>query len=59
MSRQVAVHSLLAPLTGRQNTYLISLSVTNKLKERFYHEYVPELLDVRRCPSIHVSRPPC
>lgn len=29
-----------------QNTYLISINVTNKMKERFYHEYVPELLDV-------------
>ena len=29
-----------------QNTYLISINVTNKQKERYYHEYVPELLDV-------------
>ncbi|OJJ42853.1 hypothetical protein ASPZODRAFT_76097 [Penicilliopsis zonata CBS 506.65] len=27
------------------NTYLISINVTNKLRERFYHEYVPEVLD--------------
>lgn len=33
-------------LTALQNTYLISINVTNKMKERFYHEYVPELLDV-------------
>ncbi|KAL4806226.1 hypothetical protein BDV18DRAFT_139023 [Aspergillus unguis] len=28
-----------------KNTYLISINVTNKLKERFFHEYVPEMLD--------------
>lgn len=30
-----------------KNTYLITINVTNKQKERYYHEYVPELLDVR------------
>ena len=30
-----------------QNTYLININVTNKRKERYYHEYVPDLLDVR------------
>jgi formin-binding protein 1 len=29
-----------------QNTYLIGINVANKLKEQFYHEYVPEVLDV-------------
>ena len=29
-----------------KNTYLISINVTNKQKEMYYHEYVPELLDV-------------
>lgn len=29
-----------------QNTYLIAINVTNKQKERYYHEYVPDLLDV-------------
>ncbi|RAR04985.1 FCH-domain-containing protein [Stemphylium lycopersici] len=29
----------------RNNTYLISINVTNKQKEMYYHEYVPELLD--------------
>lgn len=28
-----------------KNTYLIAINVTNKQKERYYHEYVPELLD--------------
>lgn len=30
-----------------QNTYLISINITNKLKEKYYYEYVPELLDLR------------
>ena len=30
-----------------QNTYLIAINVTNKQKERYFHEYVPDLLDVR------------
>lgn len=28
-----------------KNTYLITINVTNKQKERYYNEYVPELLD--------------
>ncbi|KAL9108522.1 MAG: hypothetical protein Q9227_006737 [Pyrenula ochraceoflavens] len=28
-----------------KNQYLISINTTNKMKERYYHEYVPELLD--------------
>ncbi|KAI4190023.1 MAG: hypothetical protein LQ346_004999 [Caloplaca aetnensis] len=28
-----------------KNTYIISINVTNKHKERYYHEYVPDLLD--------------
>ncbi|KAF2015005.1 FCH-domain-containing protein [Aaosphaeria arxii CBS 175.79] len=28
-----------------KNTYLININVTNKQKEMYYHEYVPELLD--------------
>ncbi|KAG8626224.1 hypothetical protein KVT40_005169 [Elsinoe batatas] len=28
-----------------KNTYLIAINVTNKQKERYYNEYVPELLD--------------
>lgn len=30
-----------------QNTYLISINITNKQKQKYYHEYVPDLLDVR------------
>ena len=29
-----------------KNTYLITINVTNKQKEMYYHQYVPELLDV-------------
>ncbi|KAL1869424.1 hypothetical protein VTK73DRAFT_3161 [Phialemonium thermophilum] len=32
-------------MNNAKNTYLIAINVTNKLKERYYHEYVPELLD--------------
>ncbi|KAF2140630.1 uncharacterized protein K452DRAFT_229954 [Aplosporella prunicola CBS 121167] len=28
-----------------KSTYIININVTNKQKERYYHEYVPELLD--------------
>ncbi|KAF8857783.1 hypothetical protein BDZ45DRAFT_425148 [Acephala macrosclerotiorum] len=28
-----------------KNSYLIAINVTNKQKERYYHEYVPDLLD--------------
>lgn len=28
-----------------KNTYLISINVTNKHKEKYYHEYLPELMD--------------
>ncbi|CAI6332804.1 unnamed protein product [Periconia digitata] len=28
-----------------KNTYVIAINVTNKQKEMYYHEYVPELLD--------------
>lgn len=28
-----------------KNSYLISINVTNKQKEKYYHEYVPDLLD--------------
>ncbi|KAI4171759.1 MAG: hypothetical protein LQ343_004010 [Gyalolechia ehrenbergii] len=28
-----------------KNTYIISINVTNKHKERYYHEYLPDVLD--------------
>jgi hypothetical protein len=38
-----AQHS--AEMHNVKNTYIISINVTNKQKERYYHVYVPELLD--------------
>ncbi|CAG7972413.1 unnamed protein product [Penicillium olsonii] len=32
-------------MNNYKNLYLISINVTNKLKEKFYHEYVPEVID--------------
>lgn len=29
-----------------QNTYLININITNKQKDKYYQEYVPDLLDV-------------
>ncbi|QIW96449.1 hypothetical protein AMS68_001967 [Peltaster fructicola] len=34
-----------ADMKNAKNTYLIAINVTNKQKERYYHEYVPDLLD--------------
>lgn len=42
---QTAYQQQLIDMHNQKNTYLISINVTNKLKERYYHEYVPELLD--------------
>ncbi|KIX05135.1 uncharacterized protein Z518_06007 [Rhinocladiella mackenziei CBS 650.93] len=35
----------LVEMNNVKNTYLIGINVTNKLKECYYHEYIPELLD--------------
>ncbi|KAM0719555.1 hypothetical protein Q7P37_003685 [Cladosporium fusiforme] len=40
-----AYQQQLSEMRNQKNTYLISINVTNKQKERYYHEYVPELLD--------------
>ena len=40
-------YACLSLLTSPQNSYLIHINVTNKQKEKYHHEYVPELLDVR------------
>jgi hypothetical protein len=42
-------------MRNTKNTYLIAINVTNKQKERYYHEYVPELLDVRRHSDLSMS----
>ncbi|ORY68831.1 uncharacterized protein BCR38DRAFT_139997 [Pseudomassariella vexata] len=38
---QLQIHDM----NNVKNTYLIAINVTNKQKEKYYHEYVPELLD--------------
>ncbi|KAK2802211.1 hypothetical protein FQN51_004893 [Onygenales sp. PD_10] len=42
---QVAYQQQILEMNNVKNTYLISINVTNKLKEKYYYEYVPELLD--------------
>ncbi|KAK2737382.1 hypothetical protein FQN57_007561 [Myotisia sp. PD_48] len=42
---QNAYQHQVAEMNNVKNTYLICINVTNKLKEKYYHEYVPELLD--------------
>lgn len=32
-------------MNNMKNTYLIAINVTNKQKDMYYHEYIPELLD--------------
>ncbi|KAL5047673.1 hypothetical protein BDW71DRAFT_179807 [Aspergillus fruticulosus] len=45
MKAQTVYQQQILEMNNVKNTYLISINVTNKLKERFFHEYVPELLD--------------
>ncbi|KAK6428584.1 Protein BZZ1 [Oleoguttula sp. CCFEE 5521] len=40
-----------ADMRNTKNTYLITINVTNKQKERYYYEYVPELLDALQALS--------
>ncbi|KAL1891506.1 Protein BZZ1 [Sporothrix stenoceras] len=42
---QSAYHQQIAEMNNVKNSYLIAINVTNKQKERYYHDYVPELLD--------------
>ncbi|KAH8692587.1 putative actin polymerization protein Bzz1 [Talaromyces proteolyticus] len=42
---QAAYQQQLLEMNNVKNTYVISINVANKLKDQFYHEYVPELLD--------------
>ncbi|EXJ82328.1 hypothetical protein A1O3_06141 [Capronia epimyces CBS 606.96] len=42
---QSAYSQQLAEMNNAKNTYLIGINVTNKLKECYYHDYVPDLLD--------------
>uniref|UniRef100_A0A093VV49 High osmolarity signaling protein SHO1 n=1 Tax=Talaromyces marneffei PM1 TaxID=1077442 RepID=A0A093VV49_TALMA len=42
---QAAYHQQLLEMGNSKNTYIINIHVANKLKNQFYHEYVPEVLD--------------
>ncbi|QSS51956.1 actin polymerization protein Bzz1 [Histoplasma capsulatum var. duboisii H88] len=42
---QVAYQQQTLEMNNVKNTYLISINVANKLKEKYYYEYVPELLN--------------
>ncbi|KAK3360108.1 hypothetical protein B0T25DRAFT_534770 [Lasiosphaeria hispida] len=42
---QSAFQQQILEMNNVKNSYLISITVTNKQKEKYYHEYVPELLD--------------
>ena len=40
-----AYQQQLYEMNNAKNTYLISINVTNKQKEKYYHDYVPEVMD--------------
>lgn len=42
---QNAYQQQISEMHNVKNSYLIAINVTNKQKERYYHEYVPDLLD--------------
>jgi formin-binding protein 1 len=42
---QNAYNQQLMEMNNVKNTYLIGINVTNKLKECYYHQYIPVLLD--------------
>ncbi|KAI2625118.1 FCH-domain-containing protein [Hypoxylon sp. NC1633] len=42
---QSQYHQQLQDMNNVKNTYLIAINVTNKQKEKYYHEYIPEVLD--------------
>ena len=42
---QSSYNQQLLEMHNVKNTYLIGINVTNKLKECYYHQYIPELLD--------------
>ncbi|KAF2462164.1 hypothetical protein BDY21DRAFT_8336 [Lineolata rhizophorae] len=43
---QVAYQQQMGEMRNVKNTYILSINVTNRQKDRYYHEYVPELLDL-------------
>lgn len=42
---QSAYQQQIFDMNNVKNTYLIAINVTNKQKEQYYHEYVPEVMD--------------
>lgn len=42
---QNAYHQQMIEMNNAKNSYLITINVTNKQKEMYYHEYVPEVMD--------------
>ncbi|KAF5547141.1 BZZ1-Myo3 5p-Bee1p-Vrp1p actin assembly complex component [Fusarium mexicanum] len=42
---QSAYTQQLFEMNNAKNTYIIAINVTNKQKEKYYHEYVPEVMD--------------
>jgi hypothetical protein len=42
---QNAYQQQILEMNNVKNSYLIAINVTNKQKERYYHEYVPDLID--------------
>jgi len=42
---QSAYQQQIIEMNNVKNTYLITINITNRQKEKYYHEYVPELLD--------------
>lgn len=42
---QSAYQQQLIEMHNMKNTYLIAINVTNKQKDMYYHEYIPELMD--------------
>ncbi|EAW23784.1 putative actin polymerization protein Bzz1 [Aspergillus fischeri NRRL 181] len=42
---QAAYQQQILEMNNIKNMYLISINMTNKMKEKYFHEYVPELLD--------------
>ncbi|KAF7550167.1 hypothetical protein G7046_g8100 [Stylonectria norvegica] len=42
---QSAYHQQLYEMNNAKNTYIIAINVINKQKEKYYHEYIPEVMD--------------
>lgn len=42
---QNAYQQQIYEMNNAKNSYLISIRVTNKQKEKYYHEYIPEVMD--------------